>query len=281
MFTIPDPLRVADGTYLVRPLVERAATSRDDGLPPATPVAPGEQRALHVNSMIIAGDEPVLVDTGSAALREPWIEQTFCLVDPDDVRWIFLSHADADHVGNLDVALEMCPHATVLTSWIPDERSGVGLDVPAARRRHIVHGEELRLPDRCLVAVRPPVFDLPSTLGLHDTSTGVYWSADAFGATVPRLVDEVDDLPSATWLAAADAYTAQLSPWTEIVDPVEFGRWVDQIAELSPTVVASAHGPLLAGASVGIAIERMRHAPCRAHAGRRPEIGMPAVHPAG
>jgi flavorubredoxin len=266
MFTIPDPLRVADGTYLVRPLVERFATS--DDVPHST-VVPGERRALHVNSMIITGAEPVLVDTGAAALREQWVEQTFCLVDPDDVRWIFLSHAEADHIGNLDVALEMCPHATLVTSWLPDERNDVALDVPAERRRHIVHGEELRLPDRSLVAVRPPVFDLPSTLGLHDTSTGVYWSADAFGAPVPRVVDEIDDLPRATWLAAFDAYTAQLSPWTEIVDAVQFGRWIDEVAALEPTAIASAHGPLLVGESIDIAIEQLRHVPCRSHCAPR------------
>ena len=33
------------------------------------------------------------------------------------MRWIFLSHDDVDHVGNLAVLLELCPRATVLTSW--------------------------------------------------------------------------------------------------------------------------------------------------------------------
>ena len=125
--TFPDPLRVADGTFLIRPLVQ----------PPGAPVA------IHLNSMVIQGTEPILVDTGVALSREEWIEQTFSLVEPGDVKWIFLSHDDGDHTGNLEVALEMCPQATLVTSWFAAERMGGDDGHPAAppaldQRRRVV-----------------------------------------------------------------------------------------------------------------------------------------------
>ena len=100
--TFPDPLRIAEGTYLIRPLAQ----------PPGAPVA------IHVNSMVIQGAEPVIVDTCAALVRAQWAEQVFSLVEPEDVRWIFLSHDDTDHTGNLEMTMAMCPNATLVTSWL-------------------------------------------------------------------------------------------------------------------------------------------------------------------
>ena len=51
--------------------------------------------------MLIRGREPIIVDTGAPIHRLRWLEQVFSLVDPEDVRWIFLSHDDGDHIGGL------------------------------------------------------------------------------------------------------------------------------------------------------------------------------------
>jgi glyoxylase-like metal-dependent hydrolase (beta-lactamase superfamily II) len=54
---------------------------------------------INVNSMIIRGREPVIVDTGPPGVRSSWLEQAWSIVDPKDVRWIFLSHDDGDHTA--------------------------------------------------------------------------------------------------------------------------------------------------------------------------------------
>src|SRR5437588_2580194 len=56
---------------------------------------------LYINTMVITGEQPVIVDTGSALVREQWLEKVWSVVEPADVRWIFISHDDGDHVGNL------------------------------------------------------------------------------------------------------------------------------------------------------------------------------------
>src|SRR5215203_5352570 len=65
---------------------------------------------VYINSMVIRGEEPVIVDTGTPANRAQWQEDVFGLVDPEDVRWIFLSHDDVDHSGNLDEVMSACPN---------------------------------------------------------------------------------------------------------------------------------------------------------------------------
>src|SRR4029450_5352526 len=62
-----------------------------------------------MNSLVIRGDQPIIVDTGSPADRDGWLDNVRSVVDPKDVRWIFLSHDDRDHAGNLLAALDACP----------------------------------------------------------------------------------------------------------------------------------------------------------------------------
>ena len=229
--TFPDPLRIAEGTYLIRPLAQ----------PPGAPVA------IHVNSMVIQGAEPVIVDTCASLVREQWAEQVFGLVEPEDVRWIFLSHDDTDHTGNLELTLEMCPNATLVTSWFASERMMGEMPLPLDRQRWVGDGESFDAGDRRFVAVRPPTFDSPTTRGLYDTSTGVYWASDAFGTPVLGLVDHIDEVPAEMLAESAMAFSSMLSPWHEVVDATKFGAGCDRVATLRPSVIVGAHGPQLSG----------------------------------
>src|SRR5204863_23170 len=111
------------------------------------------------NSMVILGAEPTIVDTGTIANRRQWLADVFDLVDPDDVRYVFLSHDDADHTGNLAEVMEACPNATLLASWALVERFSNVFDFPLARCRWVEDGDHLDLADRRFRFVRPPVWD--------------------------------------------------------------------------------------------------------------------------
>ena len=74
----------------------------------------------------------------------------FGLVDPADVRWVFLSHDDSDHTGNLAPVLDLCPNATLVTSWFANERMSGDLVVPPHRQRWVNDGESFDAGDRTL-----------------------------------------------------------------------------------------------------------------------------------
>src|SRR5437868_12754345 len=71
----------------------------------------GQPLFVYLNSMVLLGKEPMIVDTGTIANREQWLNDVFSLVDPKDVQWIYLSHDDVDHTGNLEQTIEACPNA--------------------------------------------------------------------------------------------------------------------------------------------------------------------------
>src|SRR5690348_9920571 len=87
-----EPTKIAADTYVIHSVQE----------------ALGQPLFVYLNSMVILGREPMIVDTGTIANREQWLKDVFALVEPKDVKWVFLSHDDVDHTGNLEQTMEAC-----------------------------------------------------------------------------------------------------------------------------------------------------------------------------
>lgn len=239
--TLPTaPYEVAPQTWLV----------------PTLALEPASGAYLGAHSLVIRGREPMIVDTGASLVREAWLEQVFSVVDPADVRWVFLSHDDHDHIGNLDAVLEQCPNATLIASFSIVGRLAGDVEFPFNRMRWLDVGESLDLGDRVVTAVRPPMFDSPATRGLFDPSTGVLWAADSFGSLFPGAVFEAADVPPELYEPSFDALNSWNTPWLEWVDPNAYGAHVEATVALPLEVVASAHGPVHRGEQIDAALAR-------------------------
>lgn len=238
------PYRVAPDTYVIPELV---------------PGPPGAYVTL--NSMVITGAEPVIVDTGNELSRYEWMEAAFSIVDPADVRWIFLSHDDHDHIGNLPAVLDACPQATLVTNWFTVERTVRAMTLPLDRMRWVNPGEAFDAGDRTFIAARPPIFDSPTTRGLYDSKTGVYWAVDSFASLLPGHVTETDDVPEEMWRDSFTFFAQMVSPWVSMTKPAEFIATVDEIARLRPTVVAGGHMARLHGERLQTAMDLLRQLP--------------------
>ena len=115
----------------------------------------GAPVGVHINTMVLASREPVVFDTGVSADRDGWLGAVSSVVDPDDVRWIVLSHDDHDHTGNLEAALEHFPNAIVVASWWMTERLTGSIELDPRRMHWVVSGDTLDIGDRTLVFQRP------------------------------------------------------------------------------------------------------------------------------
>jgi flavorubredoxin len=222
----------------------------------------GQPLSVYLNSMVILGSEPMLVDTGTPANRTQWLEDAFALVEPEDVRWIFLSHDDVDHTGNLDQAMSACPNAQLVCSWAMIERHTNCFEFPLERCRWITDGETLDIGDRQLLAMRPPVYDSPTTRGLFDPTTGVYWSVDTFATPLPDPQMAVGDLDPDFWFEGLALFgLGAVSPWLSLVDEDKYGRYVDRVQSLDITTVAACHSPVIEGPLIEQAFANIRRLP--------------------
>lgn len=218
----------------------------------------GEGQFIPVNTMLIRGAEPVIVDTGAPVHRELWLEKVFSLVEPEDVRWVFLSHDDGDHTGALLDVLERCPNATLVTNFFSVERLALDKVVPPLdRMRWVDEGSSFDAGDRTLHLFKPPIFDGPTTRGLYDPTTATAWAVDSFACATTGTLD-VHELPRDLVEESMPAMNSLVSPWHQWIDPVAYRRHVDQIESLGLLAVASAHGPVLTGDAIREGFESVR-----------------------
>jgi flavorubredoxin len=241
------PLEVAPETFVLRPVQS----------------ALGGALTTSHNSLVIRAAEPVVVDTSLVTHRSEWFDDLFSLVEPDDVRWLYLTHDDDDHAGNLVEALERCPNATVVTSWAGSGRMCAAFGIPSERVRTVDDGEAFDVGDRSLHAVRPPVYDSAYTRGLFDPTTRVLHAADAFCTPMPATpVDRVDEIPERMWEdGMAMFHYASLCPWLWMVDEARFRPEVERLSALDPEVIVSAHSPVITEASMARAFELLAALP--------------------
>jgi flavorubredoxin len=230
--------------------------------------------AVHMNSMVIRGQEPVVVDTGIPTDRERYLDDLFSLVEPQDVRWVFISHDDVDHYGNVDAVMAACPNATLVASWFLAQRLGPELEVSPTRCRWVNDGESLDAGDRTLLALRPPLYDSPTTRGLLDPTTGVYWASDCFATPVASATPYVDELDPEEWAQGFAVFQKWNSPWVDLLDTAGFGAEVERLRAHGLRTIATCHGPTIGAASIDRAFELMHSLPA---AEVPPQPGQPVL----
>lgn len=197
---------------------------------------------LAVNAFLIKGEKPVLVDTGLALLRDGFIEQFEKEVDLAELEWIWITHADPDHIGNLPVLLEKAPKAKIVTNFIGMGKMGL-LALPTERMYLLNPGEKLDIGDRELLAMVPPTMDAPETCGLYDLTTKNLFTADAFGALIRSPMTLADDIDPEE-LREGTLYWSQLDdPWLRNIDEDKFLDRIEQFRNLQTNWIFSAHLP--------------------------------------
>ena len=196
-----------------------------------------------INAFVIKGSEPILVDTGAAVHSKEFMPALRSVIDPADLKWIWLTHTDFDHIGSLHQLLAENPKLRVITTFL-----GVGImslvdPLPLDRVYLLNPGEKITLGDRTLTAIRPPAFDNPSTTGFYDDKSSILFSSDCFGALLSAVPENAADL-SDNDLRDGQVFWATVdSPWLHKVDRGVFAKELDGIRKMAPKMVLSSHLP--------------------------------------
>lgn len=197
---------------------------------------------LPVNAYVIRAPQPVLVDTGLAALREDFLKALRACLDPAELRWIWLTHVDADHIGNLAAVLELAPRARLVTSFLGMGKLNMH-GLPVDRVFLLNPGQTLQVGNRALLAVTPPSFDAPETTGLYDPLRGTLFSADSFGALMSEPADTAGDIPPAALREGMPAWAQVDAPWLGLTDAGRFRQTLESLRQLRPELVLGSHLP--------------------------------------
>jgi hypothetical protein len=196
-----------------------------------------------INAYVVKGAEPFLVETGAAFESAEFMNALRAVIDPADLKWIWLSHTDFDHIGSLHALLRENQHLRVITTFLGMGIMGLADPLPPDRVHFVNPGEQIRLSDRTLTAVKPPVFDNPCTTACYDDRSAVLFSSDCFGALLQSVPRSAEDLSADDLRDGQVVWTTIDSPWIHKVDRDAFAREVTGLAKLAPKLVLGNHLP--------------------------------------
>lgn len=197
---------------------------------------------LPVNAYLIHAREPVLVDTGIGALRDDFVASLAARMDPADLRWIWLTHADADHMGALRAVMDVAPQARVVTNYLGVGKLGLH-QLPLERTWLLNPGQALDVGNRRLLALRPPVYDAPETMALFDTHTRQLFSSDCFGAVLAKAADSAAEVTAAELREGLALWATIDAPWLAQLDRETLAAACLPWRDLRPQRVLSSHLP--------------------------------------
>lgn len=217
-------------------------------LPASLPI-PGVG-VLTVNAYLLLAEEPVLVDTGLAVDRDQFIDALSSVLDPRSLRWVWLTHDDADHTGNIQQVLELAPNARLATQAFSALRMASWWPVPLERVHAIRAGDQLNVGDRTLTALQPPLYDYPMSTGFLDGATGALFSVDSFGAILPEATQNVAEVPEGALAEGMLGWATSDSPWSHIVERERYSGVLEGVRSLQPSHIFSSHLPAASGMSL-------------------------------
>jgi flavorubredoxin len=196
-----------------------------------------------VNAFVIKGDEPMLVDTGAVVESDAFMAALQSVIDPADLRWIWLTHTDFDHIGSLHRLLDANPQIRLITTFMGVGIMSLAAPLPMDRLQFLNPGEKLDVGGRTLRAFKPPVFDNPSTTGFLDETSGALFSSDCFGALLAEVPESAADLTDEQLREGQVFWATVDSPWLHKVDESALAKELDGIRALQPEMVLSSHLP--------------------------------------
>ena len=219
---------------------------------------------LPVNAFVLHAEQPVVIDTGLSLPDRNFVQSLAEVLDPADVRWIWLTHPDRDHTGGIYDLLEVAPHAKVVTTFIGLGILGTQQPLPLDRVYLLNPGQALDVGDRHLTGFRPPLFDNPATVGVSDARSGVCFSSDCFGAPLSSAelaASENVAAVSADELGAGQLLWASVdSPWVHKVDQAKYEAGFEPFRSFDPSWTFSVHLPPIEG-SLDPMMQTLRGAP--------------------
>src|SRR5579862_2073104 len=101
--------------------------------------------SLAINAFVFHGSEPMLVDTGTVIDADDFMVELRSIIDPADLRWIWLSHTDFDHIGALHRLLAENPRLRVITTFFGMGIMGLADPLPVDRVQLVNPGEQITI----------------------------------------------------------------------------------------------------------------------------------------
>lgn len=139
-------------------------------------------RGVSYNSYLIAGEKTALLDSVDDAVGRVFLQKVKDALDGRDLDYFIVNHMEPDHCACIEDVMNTFPSATLVTNNKVVMMMQEYFGREWAERRIIVKDNDiLSLGNHELKFIFAPMVHWPEVMMTLDTTTGILFSADAFG----------------------------------------------------------------------------------------------------
>lgn len=138
---------------------------------------------MRYNSYLIDDEKTALLDTADEAVEKEFLFNVKAALGKKDLDYLIVHHAEPDHSSLVCKILDLYPNAVLVTSVMAlkflNQFSGKDLSL---RTKTVKEGDSLSLGKKTLKFIAAPMVHWPEVLLSFEESSGILFSADAFGS---------------------------------------------------------------------------------------------------
>jgi len=187
--------------------------------------------------LVIGSNSIALIDTVNPGFEKELENKIKGIVDPRDINYIVMNHAEPDHAGAIPYILNIAPKSRLVTSSIGSKIAKIFYRIPDERIYVVKDGDEIDLGGKTLRFIYTPWLHWPETMVTYLEEDGILFPCDFFGAHIAAGMwdDEVEDIVN-----HAQRY------WGEIIMPFRLNalKALEKLSTLNIKVIAPSHGPI-------------------------------------
>ena len=199
---------------------------------------------MSYNSYVIMDEKIAVMDTVDANFKDEWLTNVAEVLNGAKPDYLVVQHMEPDHAANIENFMKAYPDTTVVANtktftMMENFFRKLNLD---GKKLVVGNGESLTLGKHVLTFVFAPMVHWPEAMVTFDTTSGVLFSADAFGSfgalDGKLFADEVNF--DRDWIDDARRY------FTNIVG--KYGPHVQALLKKAGTIdikiICPLHGPV-------------------------------------
>jgi flavorubredoxin len=190
------------------------------------------------NAYLVIGDnKAALIDTVNPGFETELEEKIRQIIDPEDIDYVVMNHAEPDHAGAIPHMLSINNKAEFVLTARGSKLAQRFYNVPENRLRIVHEGDRIDLGGKTLRFIDAPLLHWPETMFTYVPENKILFPCDFMGLHIADGLfdDEADEL-----LIFAQRY------FGEIIMPfrVAAKNALDKLKSLEIEMIAPSHGPI-------------------------------------
>jgi len=190
------------------------------------------------NAYLIVGEsKKALIDTVNPGFEKELEEKIRQIVDPSDVDYVIMNHAEPDHAGAIPHLMSISHKAMLVPTSRGAKMARAFYKVPEKRMKIVSDQETIDLGGKRLRFIEAPMLHWPETMFTYLQENRILFPCDFFGSHIAKGLydEEVEDL-----MVHAQRYFGEIMmPFRTMAE-----RALEKIKDLDIDMIAPSHGPI-------------------------------------